>query len=117
MARERFCKLCGGWHKLDAWPSACFPKHNVARSSLPMPMLIGDNIEPTQSMADGKMYTSKAALRATYLPSGNPDGKRYTEVGDDRSVTEPKPFRKPRPKREEIKASVNKAFSMAGLGA
>lgn len=64
-----------------------------------------------QSMLDGKMYDSKAALRATYKAAG------VTEVGNDPAIMSPKPFKKPRPKRSEIKASVAKAFSQAGLGA
>lgn len=118
MARERFCKVCGGWHDVEKlWPHNCLKPATGVRGDVPAPMVIADSIEPTQSMADGKFYTSKSALRATYLPSGNQDGKRYVEVGDDPSVTAPKPFKKPRPKREEIKSSVNKAFSQAGLGA
>jgi hypothetical protein len=68
-------------------------------------------------MADGKIYTSKSAMRATYKPSGNPEGKRYVEIGDDASVTAPKPRAKPKIDRSAIKATVNKAFSRAGLGA
>lgn len=89
----------------------------MARSELSAPMLVGDTIEPTQSMADGRFYTSKAALRNTYKPSGNPDGKRYVEVGNDPSVTAPKPFKRPKPKRADIRAAVGRAFSQAGLGA
>jgi len=81
------------------------------RSHLPCPMLIADHMEPVKSMLDGQMYDSKSALRRTYKAAG------VTEVGDDPSVTDPKPFRKPRPKRDDIKASVARAFSKAGLGA
>ena len=80
-------------------------------------MLIGDTIEPTQSMVDGQFYTSKAAIRATYKPSGNKEGVRYAEVGNDPSIMNPKPFKKPKPDRKAIKAAVGKAFSKAGLGA
>ena len=54
----------------------------------------GDEQEPLVSMADGKVYTSKAAMRESYKASGNPQGIEYTEVGDDTSyrktVTTPK---------------------------
>lgn len=61
-----------------------------SRSSLPCPMLITDSIEPTQSMADGQTYTSKAALRRTYRADGNPQGKEYVEVGNDQTPREQK---------------------------
>lgn len=109
--RERWCKCCGGWHHLDAWPHNCLPERNWNRSDLPAPMVIGDSMDPVQSMLDGKLYDSKAALRATYKQAG------VVEVGNDSSVLEPKPFKKPKPDRKAIKAAVGKAFSQAGLGA
>jgi len=49
-----------------------------------MAHIIRDEMDhPVRSMADGKVYTSKSALRRTYLASGNPQGVRYTEVGND----------------------------------
>ena len=117
MARERLCRCCGGWHDIERWPHNCLPERPWAASDLPAPMLINDSMEPTQSMVDGQFYTSKAALRATYKPSGNREGKSFVEVGNDSSVTSPKPFKKPKPDRKEIKAAVGKAFSQAGLGA
>lgn len=83
----------------------------MKRSDLPGPMIITDTMDPVQSQLDGKFYDSKAALRSTYRAAG------VVEVGNDSSVTDPKPFKRPKPKREDIKASVNKAFSRAGLGA
>lgn len=68
-------------------------------------------MDPVKSMLDGKLYTSKAALRATYKAAG------VTEVGNDSSIMSPKPFKKPKPDRKAIKAAVGKAFSRAGLGA
>lgn len=76
-----------------------------------MPMLALDTMEPVQSMLDGKMYDSKAALRATYRAAG------VTEVGNDPSIMNPKPFEKPKPDRKKIKEAVGRAFSQAGLGA
>lgn len=114
---ERYCKVCDGWHDLDKpWPHNCLPEA-PQRSTLPAPFFVCDTMEPVQSMVDGKFYTSKSALRATYQPSGNKEGKRYVELGNDSSVLSPKPFQKPRPKREEIRAAVRKAASRVGLGA
>lgn len=109
MARERFCKVCRGWHDMDQpWPVACWKEPVVARSHLPAPQIIGDSMAPVQSMLDGKMYDSKSRLRATYKAAG------VVEVGNDVPMTPKKPER---PKRSEIKAAVAKAFSQAGLGA
>lgn len=111
MARQRFCRVCEGWHEPEAWPHNCMPERNLARSDIPGPMIISDTMEPVQSQLDGKFYDSKAALRSTYRAAG------VVEVGNDSSALDPKPFKKPKPKREEIKAAVNKAFSRVGLGA
>lgn len=111
MARQRLCKVCGSWHDVEAWPHNCLPERNWKRSDLPGPMLIRDSMDPVRSMLDGKMYDSKAALRSTYKAAG------VTEVGNDSSVTNPKPMSKQKPKRAEIRKSLDKAFSRAGLGA
>jgi hypothetical protein len=84
----------------------CRPAPN--RSTLPAPHLMRDEMPPVQSMASGKMYDSKSAIRAEY--------KRLNvrEVGNDVPTTPPAPKR---PRREDIKAAVGRAFSKAGLGA
>lgn len=87
------------------------PKPAPKRSHLPAPRVATDVMAPVRSMLDGKLYDSKSALRATYKAAG------VTEVGNDSSVTEPKPYRKPKPDRQAIKAAVGRAFSRAGLGA
>lgn len=78
-----------------------------ARSLHGCPMVIADTMAPVQSMLDGKLYDSKAALRATYRAAG------VTEVGGEK----PKPFVKPKPDRKAIKESIGKAFSRVGFGA
>lgn len=88
----------------------------VARSSLPAPMIVSDTIDqPVQSMADGKYYTSKAALRATYKPSGNPQGKSYVEVGNEYEKT---PYVKPEPKidTKAIDTALEKAVARYQAG-
>jgi len=78
------------------------------RSSLPAPMLISDTMEPVQSMVDGRFYTSKAVLRASYRAAG------VVEVGNDPSRLKPKP--KPQPNRKAIRQSVEKAFAQHASG-
>lgn len=55
-----------------------------ARSHLPCPMLNLDHMEPVQSQATGKIYDSKAALRAEYKALG------MVEVGNDPARLRPK---------------------------
>lgn len=73
------------------------------------PMIISDTMDPIQSMLDGKMYDSKSRLRRTYKEGG------VTEVGNDSSVMDPKPFKKPRPDPKKIRDSVRRAISLANL--
>lgn len=111
MSRERFCRSCGKWFDADNWPVECLPK-SKARSSLPAPMVIADTMDPLKSMLDGKMYTSKRALRETYRAAG------VTEVGNeipDNRGRMYKPMK--RPEYGEVRDTVDKAFSQAGLGA
>lgn len=74
------------------------------RSGLAAPMIMSDNVE-VKSMVDGKVYTSKAALRQSYRASG------YIEVGNEPL----KPPPKPKPDRKAISDSVGKAFARAGI--
>lgn len=106
--RERYCKVCGGWHQLDAWPHNCMPEANWARSELSGPMILTDTMQPVQSQLDGKMYDSKSRLRATYRAAG------MVEVGNDVKTTPKAPER---PKKAEVRASIEKAFSKAGFAA
>ena len=112
MARERFCKVCRGWHDLSKdWPIECYPEVSNNRSDLSSPMLITDTMKPVQSQLDGKMYDSKSKLRSTYKAAG------MVELGNDSSVTNPTPLKRKPPSRKEIRDSLDKGFSRAGLGA
>ena len=100
---ERLCRACGNWHDLDRpWPAKCF-KPAPARSDLPFPMLISDEM-PACEHVDGKFYTSKAAYRQVTRAHG------LTEVGTEKlNRSRPK---MPKAKREAgINAAVEKAFS------
>lgn len=105
----RLCKFCEGWHDLEYWPSNCMPEHNWNRSELSGPYIASDTMQPVKSMLDGKLYDSKSKLRSTYRAAG------VTEVGNDPAIK--RPFKKPKPDRKAIKASVERAFSRAGFGA
>lgn len=78
-------------------PITGFPRINTA-----------DSQEPLVSMADGKTYTSKAAMRESYKAANNPQGVNYIEVGHE---TRAKPQVKPKPDRKAIKDAVERAAS------
>jgi len=98
-------------HRISHAPA---PAHH-ARSGHGLPALIGDEMPPVKNMVDGKIYTSKAAMRATYKPSGNAEGASFAEIGNDPAMFRQRP--KPKPDRQAVKAAVGRAFSRAGLGA
>jgi len=95
----------------DEYYSAAYQTRYHARSELSAPSFIRDNMDAVQSMLDGKMYDSKSALRATYKQAG------VVEVGNDSSVFNPAPPPKPKISKAKVRATVDKAFSRAGLGA
>ncbi len=106
MARERLCKVCGGWHDLDEpWPSECYPRKRDMRTG-PTPYIISDTMDGVQSQLDGKIYESKSALRKTYREAG------VIELGNDAPVT-PKP--KPIPDRAAIETALKHAAQKTGL--
>lgn len=114
---QRFCRQCSKWHDLaEPWPVKCYPVRDVARSDLPMPMIKLDTTEPLRSMADGNVYTSKAAMRASYKASGNPQGVEYTEVGDDKSYVTPAPKMPKRADRRSVKEAVERGKADVSAG-
>lgn len=74
------------------------------RSNLAAPMIMSDSVE-VKSMVDGKIYTSKAALRQSYRAKG------YVEVGNEPLKAPPRP----KPDRKAISESVGKAFARVGI--
>jgi putative FmdB family regulatory protein len=75
-----------------------------AHRQISAPRILSDYIEPCRG-ADGKMYDSLRGLRATYLPSGNPQGERYLELGDQEITPTVKTFDR-KQRREDIKAAI-----------
>lgn len=71
-------------------------------------MLITDTMAPVQSMATGKMYDSKAAIRAEYRQLG------MVEVGNDPQRN--KKFERPKIDRKGIKTTLDKAEARFNRG-
>lgn len=102
---------CGSGHRFDRLvkladfdaPQLCECGEDAVRQ-ISAARILSDTIEPSRG-ADGKMHDSKAALRASYLPGGNPQGERYLELGDQQiKPAEVKFDRKQR--RDDIRAAM-----------
>lgn len=81
--RQRLCRQCGNWHDVEAWPAECYKRASESRSAFPVPHFVCDTQDALQSQADGKWYTSKSAMRASYKADNNPHGVNFTEVGNE----------------------------------
>jgi hypothetical protein len=92
-----------GWIKLDGREVFRRLDHGQppARSALPFPMVVSDEMDPVQSQLDGKFYTSKSRLRQTYRAAG------VTEVGNDPARLRPR--QRPKPNRKAIRDTIEKA--------
>lgn len=106
----RKCHACGGHHWVSDWPEN-HTWEGPSRSDLSAPMVIGDGQEPLKSMADGKVYESKSAMRRSYRADGNPQGVEFVEVGNDPGRFKPKP--KPKVDEQAITNSLGKAIAQA----
>lgn len=72
-------------------------------------MIIGDTMESgVQSMVDGKIYTSKSAMRRHYKHTG------HVEIGND--PARHKPFVRPKPDRKAIKDTLLQAEARVNRG-
>lgn len=95
------------WYKLDNGREVYRPvyKPKKGRSDLAAPYLASDTIEPTRGF-DGKMYDSLSGYRKTLLPSGNPKGERYYELGNESLKHTPVEFDKAK-RVEHIKQAIH----------
>ena len=81
-------------------------RHRGARSGFPCPMVIRDSMDDIQSMADGRIYDSKSALRRSYTADGNPQGRDYQEIGG----TEIEPAGRASVDKKALRDAVDKAM-------
>ena len=83
----------------------------------PMPRIdTSDSQEPLTSMADGKVYTSKAAMRESYKAGNNPKGVNYVEVGNDTDYIDPTKRQPAAPKKQDFLESIEKAEAAISRG-
>lgn len=85
-------------------PKAALPP--PARSSLPAPRLVSDQIEPVQCQATGVWHDSKSALRAGYKAAG------VIEKGNDKRPA----WKMPRTPKQVIRDTVKKALARVERG-
>lgn len=75
-----------------------------------------DETEPLVSAADGNVYTSRSAMRASYKASNNPRGINFVEVGDEpRYLTGEAPERNTG-RKEDVAVAVEKAEAAINRG-
>ena len=94
----RLCRCCEGWHDLDKpWPHNCAShwRETGPRSDVAGPIVIRDGMDAIQSMADGKWYESKSAMRREYKARG------YQELGND-APREARGPSKPKVTRDDV---------------
>lgn len=82
----------------------------------PLPRINTNDEQPAlMSMADGKMYTSKAAMRESYKPGGNPQGATFVEIGDDQSYKKQAQTNR-KPDEKLIHEATERAFADLNAG-
>ena len=99
----RVCRFCGDLHDIDDWPDNHREYVPDNRSHLAAPSVISDSIE-LQSMADGKVYTSKRVMRREQRAQG------FMEIGNEDPGAH-RVKRDPKKAKEEIKTAVRRAAS------
>lgn len=101
---QRFCKVCRGWHDLDApWPDNCRTERNWNKADYPSPKLIRDGMDAVWNPVDGKHYDSKSAYYDTVKKAG------YEIAGNDSSIStaheRPVEVKSPSDLKEDLKAA------------
>ena len=109
---DRWDRVAMAWVRADVWQERQWEREDAAfarrvnQGELCAPRFIPDTqggVRGIQSMADGKFYDSKSAMRAHYRRDG------FVEVGNDSWLT--RPAQTKRPTKAEIEPSVRKAIA------
>lgn len=75
---QRLCKVCGGWHMLDAWPHNCVEPDWRPEQRLASPMVIGD--VPEHSPAQGVHITTRQEQRDYMARNGLVEHEAFTST-------------------------------------
>ena len=98
--RQRFCKVCRGWHDLDEpWPHNCRPEPNYSRSDLPLPQVARTSLDDLWNPVDGQKYSCSRNFEKAVKAKG------CEIIGNDSSLrnARPKPIESPKGVGEDLK--------------
>lgn len=97
--RERYCRVCRGWHDISVdWPVSCLGHFGQTRPSATI-HVISDSMDMLKHPATGHMTDSKSVFRGHTKASG------CIEVGN-----EPMKPQKPQHKLENPRVSIARAL-------
>lgn len=106
---DRWDRPSSAWVRADEWQQRQWAREDRAferranQGQLCAPAVIADGMQPVKSMLDGKLYDSKATMRAHYRREG------AIELGNEHLPMR-KPERLPKPQRmEKIATAMKKA--------
>lgn len=100
-ATYRKCHACGDIHDVAAWPGPCLEQFRKARSSLPMPAIRSDGMDPIMNHANGLIYDSRSAYERGVKDAG------CVIVGDDKLTPSPRPVLSDRELKQDIKTAID----------
>jgi len=100
-ATYRKCHACGDIHDVAAWPRPCLEQFRKARSSLPMPAIRSDGMDPIMNHANGLIYDSRSAYERGVKDAG------CVIVGDDKLTPSPRPVLSDRELKQDIKTAID----------
>jgi len=106
--RQRYCRICKGWHPTDEWPRECIEHYEAylgkKRSDIGFPAVRRDHMDDLWHPLDGNTYTSRSDYDA--VTKGRPD---VVEIGNERQhITVPVD--------DTVKDDVLEAMSMVNQG-
>lgn len=113
----RYKSVAGGFLNLDTgkFEPIVYRTYDD-RNPAPRPRINTSDEQPAlMSYADGKMYTSKAAMRESYKPGGNPQGATFVEIGDDQSYKQQAQANR-KPDENLIREATERAYADLSAG-
>jgi hypothetical protein len=100
-ATYRKCHACGDIHDVAAWPGPCLEQFRKARSSLPMPAIRSDGMDPIMNHANGLIYDSRSAYERGVKEAG------CEIVGNEKVTPRPRAVLSDRELKQDIKTAID----------
>ena len=76
--RQKLCKVCGGWHRVDAWPHNCMEPQWRPPQHLAAPMIMAD--VPEHYAEPGVLINSRSDQREYMRRTGNVELEHFDET-------------------------------------